>query len=497
MKIAVGCFHQESNTFTPLRTDLDDFVLFAGSEAIRPLEQAHPALSLAHEQLSGILDVMRYGKAEVVPVIFANALPGGVMKRSAYERLKEITIDEITRAMPVDGVCLALHGSTYVEDIGHGESDLLASIRSVVGKDVPITCCLDIHGNITRVLASCADALVTYRTIPHEDAYETGGRAARILLRILETGKTLHMATKRLPILVPGEASETSTEPMKGLMELARTEESSKPGIVSCSIAMGDGGGDYYENGVCTIAISEDSFEVASAEAQFLAGEFWKRRNDFRFSREAYPVDRALDVALSAKERPVFLSDLGDDATGGGTTDSTFILERILNRNIQPVLLGPILDPVSFERCVERGVGSSVSLEIGGNLDHSSPPVRVECSVLKIPASKSSEKTEESEWIAAVLTKGVTILLSSKRIGITHPSQLTALGYSDLSVFRIIVLKMGYLFPELEKVAPRSILAISPGCADYVSEYARARYRKLKNILMPTVNDDSSLTFPE
>ena len=66
-----------------------------------------------------------------------------------------------------------------------GCGSLLQEARKILGERVPIVVSLDLHGILTDRMLEHADAVVVYHTYPHVDFFETGERAARLLLRIV------------------------------------------------------------------------------------------------------------------------------------------------------------------------------------------------------------------------------------------------------------------------------------------------------------------------
>ncbi|WP_443798194.1 M81 family metallopeptidase, partial [Burkholderia vietnamiensis] len=46
----------------------------------------------------------------------------------------------------------------------------------------PIAVALDLHANVTQKMVDHADVIVSFKTYPHVDMYETGEHAARLLL---------------------------------------------------------------------------------------------------------------------------------------------------------------------------------------------------------------------------------------------------------------------------------------------------------------------------
>ncbi|MDI7277250.1 MAG: M81 family metallopeptidase, partial [Anaerolineae bacterium] len=146
MRIAIGGFAHETNTFSPFHTDYGDFYFSRGAELLSdcPVEPWQ-------------------GEVELVPTFVAHAMPGGLVRRAAYLRIKEALLGELQAALPVDGVYLALHGAMEVEGIGDGEGDLVAAVRSLLGERVLICASLDLHGNISPALAANANILTALR----------------------------------------------------------------------------------------------------------------------------------------------------------------------------------------------------------------------------------------------------------------------------------------------------------------------------------------------
>ena len=64
-----------------------------------------------------------------------------------------------------------------------------------------------------------ADVLVGFRTYPHIDFYETGERAAGVLLEMIGTGRRFAPVHRRIPMIVPIENAETSSGPFSWAFE--------------------------------------------------------------------------------------------------------------------------------------------------------------------------------------------------------------------------------------------------------------------------------------
>lgn len=91
----------------------------------------------------------------------------------------------IKDALPLDALCLSLHGSMRVREIGEAEGDLLEDIRKIC-PDIPILSSLDMHATISQRMLDYVDGYVGYKCAPHTDTYEIGIHAARMTIETLE-----------------------------------------------------------------------------------------------------------------------------------------------------------------------------------------------------------------------------------------------------------------------------------------------------------------------
>ena len=159
MRVLIGAVGHESNTFTPFLTTMADFFVRYGDDVLQgPMRRSG---------INGIIGVLEAHDVELVPTVFAGAMPGGVVERSAYETFKQAVLEQ---AHDVDGVCLYLHGAMRAEGLDYCENDLLGDLRAKLGPDVPITIALDMHANIVAEMAENVNAMVAYHTAPHTDA---------------------------------------------------------------------------------------------------------------------------------------------------------------------------------------------------------------------------------------------------------------------------------------------------------------------------------------
>ena len=180
-RIAIGQFMEESITFVRQRADLEHFrnnQLLSGRDVLEKLRGTRA-------EVGGFLAVLEPAGVEVVPTVAANCVSSGPVPRATFDAITGDLLARLAAAGPVDGVLLALHGSMVLDDDPDGEGALLAAVWKQVGPGVPVVATLDLHAYLTARMVDEADALVGYDTYPHVDLYETGVKAANLLLRTL------------------------------------------------------------------------------------------------------------------------------------------------------------------------------------------------------------------------------------------------------------------------------------------------------------------------
>ena len=335
----------------------------------------------------------------------------------------------------------------------------IINLRAKLGPDVPIAIALDMHANIVAEMAENVNAMVVYHTAPQADAYETGVRAAEMLLQNLQEGVQTQMGFAKIPFLLPGEMAQTDLDPMASMMKMVEQVEG-HPDVLSASLANGRCWADIPDIGVAAVVVTKGKVDLAQTEANRLAATFWERRGEFAVSAKAYSVEGAVDAALAASESTVFLSDSGDNPGAGGTTDVPAVLETLLKKGAASVLFTGIWDVKVVQACVDAGVGQQVTLSIGGKLNkRHGTPLEVSGTVRLLTDGHSyyggvrRAPMRAKAGPAAVLNlDGVDVILSSTRLSFVDPVQLRGLGMEPLD-YRIVVLKRGYLGAPFQRSA--------------------------------------------
>jgi microcystin degradation protein MlrC len=168
-------------------------------------------------------------------------------------------------------------------------------------------------------------------------------------------------------------------------------------------------------------------------------------------------VEECLDWAAEAGTSPVIMADSGDNPTGGGVGDRADVLAALLRRGVQDALVAGIADAPATEACFQAGEGAALRLSIGATLDPAgSVPVIADAVVVTLDADERQ---------AVVRIGGVRVVLCARRRPYHMIADFARLGLDPRAV-RLLVVKSGYLSPELAPIARPSLLALSAGVVD-------------------------------
>lgn len=452
MRIAVGGIHTECSTYSPIRSRMEDFRLVCGAGL-----PAHPDFAFLADY-----------PFEILPTLHARALPGGPVTRNTYEALKRDFLERLEAALPIDGLYLAMHGAMAVEGMDDAEGDWLWAARVVVGEACPIAVSYDLHGNVSQRVVDAIDMFAAYRTAPHVDVEETKRRAAHLLLKTLRDGVKPFVMWAKVPVLLPGERTSTVDEPAKSLY--ARLPDVDRVfGILDSSIMVGYAWADEPRTTASIVMTGTDA-AVMAREGAALATAYWQARDAFSFGPCTGSVEDCLAWAEEAPEGPVILADSGDNPTGGGVGDRAEVLAALIARGAENALVAGIADRPATEAAFTAGVGATVALSIGATLDpQGSRPVVAEAQVVRLDAGKDA-----SDRQAVVAIGGITVVLTARRRPFHDLADFTRLGL-DLNGVKLLVVKSGYLSPELAPIARPNLLALSPGVLDQAIERLPAK----------------------
>lgn len=361
MRILIAGFQHETNTFAPTRTGYQDFV---HGGAFPAMTRGADILAMrdVNIPIGGFVRAMEGPRVELVPVLWAGATPAAHVEEEAFERIAG-EILETARGGNFDGIYLDLHGAMVCTHDDDGEGLLLTRLREAVGPRVPIVASLDLHANVTRRMLEQADALVAYRTYPHEDMAELGERAAGLLKSLLTSGSRLHKVLRRLPFLIPINAMCTMVEPAQGAYRALAMAEAGQN--LSLSFAPGFPAADFPECGGVVWGYGGDARVegVVDGLARHIAGREGEWVVPLLAPEEA--VRRAQWIAAQAS-RPVVIADTQDNPGGGGDSNTTGMLRALVACNAQGAAMGLMVDPEAARAAHAAGAGRDITIGLGG-----------------------------------------------------------------------------------------------------------------------------------
>ncbi|MBM7568385.1 M81 family metallopeptidase [Paenibacillus sacheonensis] len=464
MKILVGAIVQESNTFSPYRSGLEDFrgnIHLLGEEML--------GLEIENE-VRGSLQALQDNGAEALPTLCLYAVSAGRFGGADFSALEQLMTERVLAAAEeCDGVFFAMHGAMSAEGCDDVEGRLSGIIRSLIG-DKPFVLSLDLHANITREMVRHPDAIVGYRTFPHTDFYETGYRATELLLSMLRTGRRPSMAYRKIPMIIPAENQQTMYGPFAELWAEASAGEADGMSAVT-SIFPVQCWLDVEESGASVIVVGEDR-EKAEQEADRMAALFWDKRH--AFDVQLHSVAEIVELArrLRGTEGPIVISDSADSPGAGSTGDSAAVLRQLLacgaEKDMNALLV--VTDAPAVAAAIDAGVGREVSLSIGHTLNPAGEPIAVRGTVVRIGDGRfrlgggHAKNTVARMGRCVVLEIGrISLLIGERAVFSGDPSMYRTMGLEPTAADIVMVKSASQFRADYDALSRHIYILDTPG----------------------------------
>jgi microcystin degradation protein MlrC len=486
MRIAIGQLWQETNTLNPAPTTRADFEAFGvvrGPELVERMAETN--------ELGGFIQSLRAWpeRPEIVGLVRLPAWPAGLASAESFAWLRDEMVGALRRALPVDAVLLALHGSLAADGTPDVEGAVLDECRTLIGPRTPLVATLDLHANITERMVRAADALVLYHTIPHIDVVETGQRGAAALRRILDGARPV-TAFQKLPLVAPVERANTQ-DPKSisyGIREKLQAWERD-PRVIAAGLATVQPWLDIPELGSAVVVVTDGDAGLARERCAELAAFVWERRADYR--SELPSVEEGVRIALAEPDGLVVLGDGADATTSGSPGDGTHILGEMLNYNWPRPALITLVDPDLVAEAARRGVEAEFAATLGGKRDRRFS--------MPVPAVVRTANLFDARFVmsghlarnmpidmgpSAVLRVGNVHIVVTSRSGPHFSPQLFQAAGIDPFAAQLLVAKSpcGYR-AAYQAHAIRMMTVRSAGCAP--SDFWRYPFRNIPRPLWP------------
>lgn len=481
-----GLFH-ETNTFVERRTELEDFRIFR--------DDAILGLRGNDSPMDGLLQTAVDFGWEVLPGVFYSATPSGPLRDAIFEHYWSELLPRLEAALAsgIDGIFLILHGAMATESVPDVEGELLRRIRALSGAGtLPLFAVLDLHANVSALMARCATALIPYRENPHIDARDAAVRGARLLHRLWAGQLSVRTHYLHSRLLLSPPATGTADDPMRTLQQRARQLEQSA-GHLEIGVAAGFAHSDTPDTGLSFWVVSTrpeieclSSLEILLREAQQLVP---------RARVEEWELPDAIQQIARDRRFPALLVEPADNIGGGTAGDATFVLRALLESPFERC--GVILnDPGAVARLQSVSPGATVRLPLGGRGASVDPgPVEREVTLVRLTDGNFVLEDKQSHLAslagsriamgpcAVVTTGNVTILLTSRATPPFDLGQWRSQGV-DPENLQVIGVKAAVAHRRAyDKIARSSFTVRTPGPG--TSDLHALPYRKIRRPIYP------------
>ncbi len=443
-RVLIAECKQEVSTFNPALSRFEDFDISSGDDLL-----AFHRNTLS--EVGGAFRTLTNAGVEAIGAYSARAITSsGTLAAADWTRLAAEFVAELRQTPPVDGVFFAMHGAMCAENEIDPEGYLLQEARHILGDTIPIVVSLDLHGIVTDRMLEHADAVVAYHTYPHNDFAETGERAARVLLRLLEGRARPVTAMVRIPALVRGDELITATGRIGGRIRECQAIEASESGL-SAAMFWGNPFTDVPDLCSNSLVVTDGDPERASREAVALAERFWADRAAMQ--APLLPVAEAVRQVSEATGTAI-LVDAADATSSGASGDSNVLLRALIEAGYQGRGLFPIVDAPAVRAAFAAGVGNTVRTTLGGAVDRQRfTPLPVEARVRMLSDGRHISESHGIEWQAGptavleIIPAGHIVIATSRAVSLYDRSLFLAHG-QDPTRFDAVVQKSPHCQPH-------------------------------------------------
>ncbi|QIL73925.1 M81 family metallopeptidase (plasmid) [Diaphorobacter sp. HDW4B] len=495
MKFLLATIKHETNTFSPVPTDVARFSL--GEDVPIQGERAAALRRGTGTAMGGYIEVLEAYGIEFDVAVVAEARPSGPVQQQAFDAITDPVIAALSAGC-YSAVLLDLHGAMVTVQFDDAETELLQRIRSVV-PNIPIGMTLDMHANVSVETVKLATVLTGYHTYPHVDAKDAGARAARLLVSAVQGTTKPRLAWCNAPMLPHVMRQGTYSGPNQ-ILQSACIRLEQQGVALAASVFTGFPHADIEGAGLSVVVCCDDDPLQAGQLAEHLCLQAWELRHDFVF--EGTPLVHSLDQAAAAKEFPVVVLDHCDNASSGGTMDTTVVLAEVLKRNLDRAVFFAIHDPDVVQQAIATGKGSVAVFSLGGKHQNlatgePNPPLEVRARVKTISDGKVILHGPMMAGMAVNMgptvvlqCDDVDIVVVSNHVEPSDRSYFSTLGF-DVLQMKFLILKSRVHWRAGFGDLARTVVE-ADGIGVTGSDYTKFNYRKVRRPIFPL---DSSFTY--
>jgi microcystin degradation protein MlrC len=444
-KILIAECKQEVSTFNPQKSGYEDFGIRRGEEFFcyhrNIRNEVGGALSI-FDNTPGVTSVPAYSAFFITS--------GGPLETTAWERIAKEFLDAVRAAPPVDGVYFCMHGAMATPEEFDPEGFLLAETRKILGEAVPIVVSLDLHGILTNRMVAHSDAIVAYHTYPHVDFFQTGQRAARLLLRIVSGEVRPVTAKVAIPALVRGDELITATGLFGESIRLAQQAEDGPHGL-SAGMFIGNPFTDVPALQTYSLVVTDNQPELARQQSIQIAESFWA--NHTKMQVPLVSLERMAALVSQPHTGTIAIVDAADATSSGASGDSNAVAHTLFAAGYKGRTLLPIVDAPAVQMAMEAGVGAVIETTLGATLDAARfTPLPVRATVRLLADGRFNSESFGEAWDAgptAVLeADNFTFVVGSRPVNLYDRSFFLAHGQNPAR-FDAVVVKSPHCQPHM------------------------------------------------
>jgi microcystin degradation protein MlrC len=484
MRIGILSVFHETNTFSPIPTDKDNFeknIWLTGPDIVT-------AFAGTRTPIGGFLDIISARGHEALPLFAAHATPAGVVKREVFEEIRLNVRKQLKNYPHIDAIALELHGAHIVEGIEDPEAILCADIRELIDAK-PLAVVTDFHANMTKERLKSATIWSGYRTNPHVDTYEAAIRALENLFFYIDNNETSGISFIRVPVIFPPTSQSTGDSLFKGIIEKAKQlqEEFDLRDLI---VHGGYSYSDVPYAGLSFTALSDSKDRVNRELALVEIAKFAWDSKDLH-SQVNLDIDAVMQLVSNgvSENKKYAIADISDNVNGGSAGDSTHVIAPLLKLDLK--VLTTICDPAAVKILDGIRISEKIDLSLGG---YSHPVVGTPLNVCAqlmwrgngeyihegVMNHGASYSIRKAAWVRVGT---VDILIQSFAQQPNDLAQFRIAGINPAD-YEVLLLKgAAALRANWQSLVDEFINASSPGITDCVLE--RLNYVNLANNVWP------------
>jgi len=483
--VLTGEIAHESNTFSTEATTLDRF-----RNRLYLLGNAIPAATVGTRGSFGatFAAAERHGWRLRHPIA-ASATPSGKVTDDAFETMVGILLAE---AAGVDGVLLHLHGAMVTDSYQDGEGEILRRVRAVVRPDVPVVVTLDLHGNITELMADSANVLIAVRTYPHVDYQERAEQGADLLQRAMLGEIRPRTVIARRPMLRGLDGGRTQAGPMRELIDRGEALERDGSALV-VSVCSGFTAADIHDIGPSVTVTTDDNVAAGRAIAEALMDRAWETRG--YSSVKNWKIADAVAYAKAGEAsaaKPLVMADVTDNSGSGHYGDATNLLAAMVAADLQRCAFHAMWDPAAVQAAVAIGVGNTGAITMGGwhDVNAGGPPITLTGEVVSLTSGRfmafgpmGGARWRDYGLSALFRVGGIDIVIPTYNGQATDVAQLTSMGVDPTTCATIAVKSNHHFRAAFQPLAREVITVNGGGLGDVIAN--RGDYKNVRRPIWP------------